>query len=82
MFGQAIETELQKAFKPQLAPKSDTPALIDVVEPFQPLDPADAPKGDQAPGPVGGWHTHEFLAVRGGFRDRGIKRRALPTCLA
>ena len=32
IFGQAIETELQKAFKPQLAPKSDTPPLIDVVE--------------------------------------------------
>ncbi len=57
MFGQAIETELQKAFKPQLAPKSDTPALIDVVEPFQPLDPANAPKGEQSPGPVGDWQT-------------------------
>jgi subtilase family serine protease len=57
MFGQALETELQKAFKPQLAPKSDAPALIDIVEPFQPLDPADAPKGEKALGPVGGWHT-------------------------
>jgi hypothetical protein len=57
MFGQALETELQKAFKPQLSPKSDAPALIDVVEPFQPLDPADAPKGEKALGPVGGWHT-------------------------
>jgi hypothetical protein len=57
MFGQALETELQKAFKPQLSPKSDAPALIDVVEPFQPLDPADAPKGEKALGPVGGWRT-------------------------
>ena len=57
IFGQALETELQKAFKPLLSPKTDSPALIDVVEPFQPLDPADAPKGEGTLGPVGDWHT-------------------------
>ena len=82
IFGQAIETELQKTFKPQLAPKSDTPPLIDVVEPFQPLDPADAPKGEQAPGPVGGWHTARSLAVRGGCSDRSVQRRSVPPGLA
>ncbi len=62
-FGQALETELQKAFKPQFAPKSDAPPLIDVVEPFQPLDPADAPKDRPAAGvgAVGGWST-QFLS--------------------
>jgi hypothetical protein len=57
-FGQALETELQRLFKPQLGPKADTPPLIDVVEPFQPLDPADAPKGGPA---VGGWPS-QFLS--------------------
>ena len=67
IFGQATETELQKAFKPQLSPETDSPPLIDVVEPFQPLDPADAPKGGStvSPGVVAGWQSQYFspLAV-------------------
>ncbi len=62
-FGQELETELQRLFKPQLGPKTDTPPLIDVVVPFQPLDPADAPKGSPAvdPAAVGGWPSR-FLS--------------------
>jgi hypothetical protein len=50
-FGQALETELQKPLKAHLAPRPDVPPLIDVVDPFQPLDAADAPQGDPAPMP-------------------------------
>jgi subtilase family serine protease len=49
-FGQALQTELQTPFKVHLAPQQDAPPLIDVVDPFQPLDPADAPNDDLAPG--------------------------------
>jgi len=56
-FGQSSETELDKLFKPQVGPRQDAPPLIDDVEPFQPLGPADAPKGerDLGPGPRGDW---------------------------
>ena len=62
-FGQALETELQRAFKPQLGPRADRSPLIDVVEPFQPLDPADAAKKGSTldSGAVGGWPS-EFLS--------------------
>ncbi len=48
-FGQSLETELQKLFLPRLAPEPSVAPWIDVVEPFQPLDPAEAPKDDLAP---------------------------------
>ena len=37
--------------------------MIDIVEPFQPLDPADAPKAGPAvdPGAFGGWPS-QFLS--------------------
>jgi hypothetical protein len=56
-FGQALETELQRAFKPQLGPKSDGSALIDVVAPFQPMDAADEPRKGSTldSGILGGW---------------------------
>ncbi len=84
IFGQAMETELQKAFKPQLSPEPDSPPLIDVVEPFQPLDPADAPKGGSTVGPgmVGGWQSQYLLAVRGRRGDRGVERRPGPAGVA
>jgi hypothetical protein len=56
-FGQALETELQKMLKLPTSAEPEAPALIDVVEPFQPLNPADAPKGENTQGPVGGWQT-------------------------
>jgi len=56
-FGQAFETELQRFLKARLSSKAVATPLIDVVEPFQPLGPADAPKGGPAlgPGPRGAW---------------------------
>jgi hypothetical protein len=56
-FGQAFETELQRFLKARLSPKADATPLIDVVEPFQPLGPAEAPRGEPAPTPVtrGAW---------------------------
>jgi hypothetical protein len=59
IFGQARETELQKPFELPSGHRSDLPWMIDVVEPFQPLDPADAPKAkpDLGPTPVGGWNS-------------------------
>jgi hypothetical protein len=62
IFGQALETELQRLFKPQLSTEPNAPPLIDVVEPFQPLDPADAAKGGSAlnSGAVGGWQSQFF----------------------
>jgi hypothetical protein len=61
-FGQALETELQRAFKPELSREPEAPPLVDVVEPFQPLDPADAAKGGSAlnSGAVGGWQSQFF----------------------
>jgi hypothetical protein len=57
IFGQAKETELQKPLELPSSHRSDLPWMIDVVEPFQPLDPADAPKAKPDPGaaPLGGW---------------------------
>jgi hypothetical protein len=63
ILGQALETELQKPFELKVSPESDSSWLIDVVEPFQPLDPADELKGnpDLGRGPVGGWQLR-FLS--------------------
>jgi hypothetical protein len=57
IFGQAHETALQKPFELPSSTHPDAPWMIDAVEPFQPLDPADAPKNESkvGPGPVGGW---------------------------
>ncbi len=62
-FGQALETELQKPFQPRFGPDHNAPWLIDIVEPFQPLDPADAGKGgsDLSPGAVGGWNSQLMM---------------------
>jgi hypothetical protein len=57
IFGQALETELQRAFKLPKSDESNAPALLDVVEPFQPLDPADVPNAEKIPLPVGDWQT-------------------------
>jgi hypothetical protein len=59
IFGQDRATELQKPFELPSGHRSDLPWMIDVVEPFQPLDPADAPKAkpDLGPAPVGGWNS-------------------------
>ena len=64
LFGQSLETELQKPFKPRLGPRSETHGLIDVVEPFQPLDPAATPKADPAigPGAFGDWPSRSPLS--------------------
>src|SRR5262249_5085876 len=51
-FGQSLETELQKPFLPRLEPAVTPHALIDVVEPFQPLEPVAAPR-DAVPGAPG-----------------------------
>ena len=63
IFGQARETELQKPFELPSGHRSDLPWMIDAVEPFQPLDPADAPKAkpDLGPAAVGGWQS-QFLS--------------------
>jgi len=50
-FGQGLETELQKQFKTELGPRTEAPWFIDVVEPFQPVDPAQGPKPQLAPAP-------------------------------
>ena len=50
-FGQALQTELQKPLKLRLSPQPDAVPWIDVVDPFQPLDPAEAPKNQAAPAP-------------------------------
>jgi hypothetical protein len=57
IFGQAGETELQKPFELPHSHRSELPWMLDVVEPFQPLDPADAPKAkpELGPTPLGGW---------------------------
>ncbi len=56
-FGQSLETELQKPVQVRLGPQSSPHWLIDVVEPFQPLDPAQPPKADPilGPGAFGIW---------------------------
>ena len=55
--------------------------MIDVVEPFQPLDPADAPKAKPEVGPVGGWASPSLSpfavdtvieASNGGHRSAGV----------
>jgi subtilase family serine protease len=63
LFGQALETELQKPFKVRLGPQSNPQWLIDVVEPFQPLDPAEAPKADPilGPGSFGIWPNSSLM---------------------
>ncbi len=52
-FGQAYETELERFLKAQLSPKQDPAPLIDVVEPFQPLGPVEAPDAEPARDPRG-----------------------------
>jgi hypothetical protein len=42
--GQSIDTELQKLLGPHLGPQSEEPLWIDIVEPPQPLEPAQPPK--------------------------------------
>jgi hypothetical protein len=57
-FGQSLETELQKPLFPRLAPQATPPAWLDVVDPFQPLDPAAGPRGaapGAAPGQAPAW---------------------------
>jgi hypothetical protein len=59
--GQALQTELQKPFEPELGTESDSPWMLDFVEPFQPLDPADAPKDKSTLGPVGDWPSRSLF---------------------
>jgi hypothetical protein len=61
--GQELETRLQKQLEPRLGPKTAAPWLIDIVEPFQPLDPADSASGtrDLGPGAVGGWDSRTVV---------------------
>ncbi len=65
-FGQALETALQKPFEARLGVDHNASWLIDIVEPFQPLDPADAGKEapELGPGAVGGWNSHLMVAGR------------------
>jgi hypothetical protein len=60
--GQALETELQRPLELPTSHRLDLPWMMDVVEPFQPLDPADAPKDKSTlgPGAVGGWQTQSL----------------------
>ena len=44
-------TELQKQFKTELGPRFESPWFIDIVEPFQPAGPSQAPKTQPAPAP-------------------------------
>ena len=60
ILGQALQTELQKPFEPKLGPETDSPWMLDVVEPFQPLDPAEAPKDKSTLGPVGDWPSRSL----------------------
>ena len=77
-FGQSFETQLQKPFKPRLGPKSAPPWLIDIVEPFQPLDPATCPR------PIRSWaQAHSETGRRRSRRwrliqthSRGVERFA------
>jgi hypothetical protein len=45
--GQSLETELQKPVKPELGPDAGVPPLIDVVDPFKPLEPTQPGKTGQ-----------------------------------
>jgi hypothetical protein len=65
LFGQGLETELQKQFKTELGPRFEAPWFIDVVEPFQPVAPAQSPKTQPAPEASRAWPSPSVS-------DRGI----------
>jgi hypothetical protein len=50
-FGQSVEIDLDKLLKIEPTPSPPAPWAIDVVEPFQPADPVDAPKVQPVPTP-------------------------------
>jgi hypothetical protein len=53
-FGQGTENERGKLFEERVDAKARPASWIDIVEPFQPAQPAEAPKGEQAPPPAPG----------------------------
>jgi hypothetical protein len=83
-FGQSLETELQKPFTARLAPEPDAPPWIGDVEPFQPLDPAEAPKAEPAPlaGPSRAWSSPLLVEPVAELTDRAWSPGALDAASA